>query len=240
MDGMKWNGHSDLIFEVYTDCDWKCPSTLSGCEDLQTCLQLKLWLLLNLFSFGPHSHNMPLISHFCCVLLLCNSILSAQQQQKLWVSAAEKSVKQDVYLCRSLDPALLSRGSTPNDREEKVITIFRLQLLQKPMHKAALDCETAAHIGLFLTPVWFLKIVRCCRYTSQIYNTHWLFFSVSSSQIGSITTVHGWGTVWARGTTDTSTCSPCRSRCSPFISSPLTSSMSSCVSIRCSINGCVT
>lgn len=53
----------------------------------------------------------------------------------------------------------------------------------------------------------------------------------SFPQIVLITTVHGWATVWARGTTDTSTCSPCLSPCSPSISSPLTLSTWSCVSI---------
>lgn len=55
--------------------------------------------------------------------------------------------------------------------------------------------------------------------------------SFSFSQIVLITTVHGSATVWARGTTDTSTCSPCPSPCSPFTSSPLTLSTWSCVSI---------
>lgn len=154
------------------------------------------------------------------------------------VSAAEKSVKHYLYLCCPFDPALPSSGSLSNDRKGEAKRKWSLYLdcgFTKADAQSCLrlwDCSwywCIFNARLIFKSVCFpIKFVCSLRCMSQIYTVS--LFSFSQTVL--ITTVHGWATVWARGTTDTSTCSPCPSPCSPFTSSLLTSSTWSCVSIK--------
>lgn len=125
----------------------------------------------------------------------------------------QRGVFGNVYLCCSFDPLasfrLASLQVIEEEKRGEKFSIFRLQDCRRSCSREVLFL---AHSVSKIAPVCILCVC--------------LFFL----QTVLITTVHGWATVWARETTDTSTCSPWPCPCSPFTSSPSTSSTSSCVS----------